>query len=247
MVFGLAGLGEQTLNRIAEMAIASQLDAVDDLKVWVKTDLELLSQGRLASLHIDGQGLVMQRELRLQRMQIKIDDIAVSPWKALRGNIQLLEPTTGEARIVLTEGDINRAFNSSLLQPQMQQLVLQVNGEPVTLTVQHIKCLLCDTGAIAIAAHVKLHEPNQVLPVAFTTVPKIAEGGKAVVLTDITYTEDKELSPELTAALVAQASDILDLRNFEVEGIALELQQLQIDHQRLILNAIAHVTHFPTV
>ena len=246
MVFGLEGLGEQTLNRIAEMAIASQLDEVDDLRVWVKTDLELLAQGRLASLHIDGQGLVMQRDLRLQRMQIQIDDIAVSPWKALRGNIQLLEPTTGEARIVLTEGDINRAFNSSVLQPQMQHLELQVDGEPVTLTVQHVTCQLQNTGAIAIHDQVQLHEQNQLVPVAFTAIPKITDGGKAIALTEITYAEGKELSPELTAALVAQAGDILDLRNFEVDGIALQLQQLQIDAQRLILNAIAHVTQFPT-
>lgn len=246
MVFGFGGLGEQTLNRIAEMAIASQLDEVDDLKVWVKTDLELLAQGRLASLNIDGQGLVMQRDLRLQRMQIQIDDIAVSPWKALRGNIQLMEPTTGEARIVLTEVDLSRAFNSSVLKPQMQRLSLQVDGQPVTLTVQQVQCQLRDTGAIAITAQVKLHEQNQVLPVAFTANPTITDGGKAVTLTDITYTEGQELSPELTAALVAQASDILDLRNFEVEGIALQLQQLRIEHQRLILEAIAHVTHFPT-
>jgi hypothetical protein len=246
VVFGLAGLGEQTLNRIAEMAIASQLDEVDELKVWVKTDLELLSQGRLASLHIDGQGLVMQRDLRLQRMQIQIDDIAVSPWKALRGNIQLLEPTTGEARIVLLEGDINRAFNSSLLRPQMQRLSFQVEGESVTLTVQQVTCQLRDE-AIAINAQVQLHAQNQVVPVAFTTVPTLTDGGKAIALTDVTYREGKELSPELTAALIAEASDILDLRNFEVDGIALQLQQLHIEPHRLILEAIAHVTQFPTV
>ncbi|MBF2079456.1 MAG: DUF2993 domain-containing protein [Synechococcales cyanobacterium T60_A2020_003] len=245
MKFGLAGLGEETLNRIAELAIASQLDEVDQLKVWVKTDLELLSQGRLASLHIDGHGLVMRRDLRLQRMRIKINDIVVSPWKALRGNIQLLEPTTGEAQIVLTEADINRAFNSSLLQPQMQNLLLPVEGKTVHLTVQQVACRFQSAGAIAIAAKVGLPGHHQWFPVAFTTTPRIINNGKAIALTDITYHDGKELSPTLTAALVEQASNILDLRNFEVEGIALQLQHLHIEHQALRLNAIAHVTHFP--
>lgn len=54
--------------------------------------------------------------------------------------------------------------------------------------------------------------------------------------------QGKELSPELTQALLDKASEIMDLRNFEMEGIELRLKGFDIQQGRLTLQAEARVS-----
>ncbi len=56
-----AGLGEQALNKAAEVGLSSQLDAVDNLDVDVKTDPLKLIQGQVDAVTISGEGMVMQK------------------------------------------------------------------------------------------------------------------------------------------------------------------------------------------
>lgn len=247
MLFSLAtqDIGQQTLNRIAEFALASQLDESENLSVDVKTDPSLLAQGKLASLTIAGDGLVMQKDLRMQKLVIKLENIAVSPIKALTGNIELTETSTGKADILLTDADLNRAFNSETLRGQMQNLHMQVEDQPVTLDVLAVECHLLGEGTIAIDARIKIRETEEVKRTSFTTTPRVSEGGRGVSLENVTYDEGKELSPQLTTALLEKARNILNLDNFEVEGIALEINQLSLREGELSLSAIAQITKFP--
>jgi len=247
MLFSLAtqDLGQQTLNRIAEFALSSQLDESDQLSVDVKTDPSLLAQGKLASLTIDGEGLVMQKDLRMQKMVIQLENIAVSPIKALTGNIELTETSTGKADIVLTEADINRAFNSQTLQEQMQNLQMQIDNNPVTLDILAVECHLLPQGAIGINAKIKIRETEEIQQTYFTTIPRVSDGGRGVSLHDVSYAEGKELSPKLTEALLEKARNILNLSNFEMDGISLEINQLLVKKGELDLSAIAQITKFP--
>ena len=68
---------------------------------------------------------------------------------------------------------------------------------------------------------------------------------RTVLLKNVHYTEEKELSPTLTKALVDKATEILHLSNYEVEGISLLLNQLQIKEGQLTLQATAEMTRFP--
>lgn len=247
MLFSLAtqDLGQQTLNRIAEFALSSQLDESDQLSVDVKTDPSLLAQGKLASLTIDGEGLVMQKDLRMQKMVIQLENIAVSPIKALTGNIELTETSTGKADIVLTEADINRAFNSQTLQEQMQNLQMQIDNDPVTLDVLAVESHLLPQGAIGINAKIKIRETEEIQQTYFTTIPRVSDGGRGVSLNNVSYAEGKELSPNLTEALLEKARNILNLSNFEMDGISLEINQLLVKKGELDLSAIAQITKFP--
>ncbi len=247
-VFGtFNGLGEETLNRIATMALASQLDKVDHLDVQVKTDLELLSQGKLDSLWINGKGLIMQQDLRMQELQIKIRGIAVNPMKALMGNIQLTEPTQGMAEVRLTVTDLNRAFNSPILKCKMQGLSVEWQGQPVTLDTQDVACEFLESGRIAIATLIQIRETGDTQSVAFSAIPTVTAEGRKVLLDDIQYQEGQALSGQLTEILVEQALHILDLRNFEMDGIALQVSKIKVAPDELILRAIANVTRFPSV
>lgn len=246
MIPGMEGLGEQALNKIAEFALSTQLNEAEQLEVRVKTDPSKLAQGELESLTIDGKGLVMQKGLRVQEMEIKISGIAVSPLKALMGNIELTKPTQGTARIVLTQTDINRAFNSETLGNQMRNLNIHVSGKLVTIETRQANCRLQADGKVAIDAEILVQQTGEMQQVSFSTTPRVSPGGQGVFLEDVQYTQGEELSSELTSALVEKASKILNLSNFEMEGISLRIHQLNVEQGKLTLQAIATVTRFPS-
>ena len=245
-MLGVENLGEQALNKIAKLALSSQLEDADSLQVQVKTDPEKLARGELESLLIEGEGLVVETDLRLQVLEIAMKAIAVSPLKALRGKIELTQPSQGSARIVLTESDLNCALNSPDLRAKINVLDTYLSTGDIKLTVPQKKCQLREDGTVAVEAIVQLQPSGETKEVAFTTTPN-ASGSTGVVLEDIQYEPGKELSEDLTQAFLDKAEKMLDLRNFEKQGLALRINHLNIEAGKITLLAAADITEFPTL
>ena len=246
-MFGTEKLGGQALNKIAQLALSSQLEDADRLEVKVDTAPEKLANGELDSLLIDGEGLIIETDLRLQVLEIAMRAIAVKPLKALTGNIELTQPTEGSARLVLTQTDLNRALNSPELRAKINVLDTYLTTEKVKLTVPQKKCELREDGTVAVEAVVKLLPSGETKEVAFTTTPQIAPSGRSVVLEDIQYEPGKEVSEDLTQAFLDKAGKMLDLRNFEKRGLALRLSRLNVEAGQITLLAAADITQFPTL
>lgn len=246
-MLGTKNLGEQALNKVAELALSSQLEDAERLKVKVKTAPEKLANGKLESLLIEGEGLVIETDLRLQKLQIGMKAIAVKPLKALTGNIELTQPTKGTAYLVLTETDLNHAFNSPELRAKIDVLDTYLSTEGGKLTVPQKRCQLREDGTVAIEAVVKLQPSGETKEVAFTATPEIAPGGRSVILENIQYESGKEISEDLTQAFLDKAEKMLDLRNFEKQGLALRINYLTVETGQIILSAIADMTQFPTL
>jgi hypothetical protein len=127
----------------------------------------------------------------------------------------------------------------------MQNLQMQVDNQPVTLDVLGVECHLLEEGSVSIDAKIKIQETGELKQTYFTTIPRVSDGGRGVSLDEVSYAEGKELSPELTAALLDKARNILNLNNFEMEGISLGINQLAVRKAELKLCAIAQITKFP--
>lgn len=246
-MLGTEKLGEQALNKVAKLALSSQLEDFDSLEVKVKTAPEKLANGELDSLSIEGKGLIIETDLRLQVLEIEMDAIAVEPLKALMGKIELTHPTEGTAHLVLTETDLNRALNSPDLRAKIDVLDTYLSTEKSKLTVPQKTCQLREDGTVAIEAIVELQPSGETKEVAFTATPKIASGGRSVVLENIQYEPGKEVSEELTQGFLDKAGKMLDLRNFEKQGLALRIQHLAIEAGEIVLSAAADITQFPTL
>ena len=238
-------LGEQAIDKVAEIAIASKLDESETLSVTVDTDPGQLAQGSVEAVAVEGKGLVMQQDLRVEDLQIHIKDIAVNPLTAMFGKIELNGPAFGTARAVLTESDLNRAFNSEYISRKLNNLKVTVDGKLLTIDVQTMECQLLQTGKIAINAEVLVRETASTEKIYFTAKPQLEAGGWAISLQDVEYPENKEFSPEFTAALADKAGEVLNLRNFELEGMSLRVQQLNVEAGLLTLQAEAKVEQFP--
>lgn len=240
------GLGEQALDKAAEMGLSSQLDEVENLEVHIKTDPFHLVQGGVDSVTIDGEGLVMQKDLRVEELEMEMSTVAINPLSAAFGKIELTKPTDGSAHVVLIEPDINRAFNSEYVRKQLQSQQIKVNGQPMTIEPQHVDFRLPGDGKVALNAKVLLRETGETKQVAFTAVPRVSANGQTVSLEDVQYDEGEEVSPELTKALVDQTSELLNLSNFDLEGMSLRVKSLQVEAGKLTLEASAHVEQIPS-
>lgn len=239
-------LGEQAIDKVVEIAISSQLDESESLSVNVETQPMQLAQGEVDSVTINGEGLVLKQDLRVAQLEVKVNDISVNPLSAMFGKIELNGPAMGEARAVLTESDINRAFNSAYISQKLRELKVKRDGKTLTIDIQSVQCQLLSSAKIALEAEVLVRETDAREKIYFTAKPQIDAGGWAVSLQDVEYPENQEFSPDLTVALAAKASEVLDLRNFELEGMSLQIQELNVEAGLLTLKALAKVANFPT-
>lgn len=239
------GLGEQALDKAVEIGISSQLDEVENLDVNIKTDPLKLVQGQVEDVKIAGDGLVMQKDLRVTQLDMHMTEVAINPLSVAFGKIELTKSTDASVRAVLTESDINRAFNSDYVRNQLQSLQVNVNGQPTTISTQQVDFRLPGDRQVALNAVVLLPD-NQTQQVAFSAVPVVSSDGQTVALENVEYGEGEELSPELTKALVDQTSAILNLSSFDLEGMSLRIKNLQVEAGKLTIQAEAHVEKIPT-
>jgi LmeA-like phospholipid-binding len=241
---GESNLGDQAIGKAVEMGLTTQLDEVEALKVKVETNPIALVQGELDSVAIEGTGLVMKQDLRTEKLVVQSDGIAVNPLKAAFGQIELVRPTTASALMVLTEADIERAFNSDYIKGKLQGLTIDLAGQPTKVNTEQIEFRLPGEGKVAIAAHITLVETGEQQRVAFSAVPQMAPSGQQVMLQNI-EADDALAAPQLTDALARSASDLLDLRNFDLDGLSLCLNQVDVRPGEIELKADARIEKFP--
>ncbi len=240
------GLGEQALNKVAEMGITSQLDEVENLDVDIQTDPLKLMQGQVDAVTVEGEGLVMQCDLRVAELDMHMSGVSINPLSAAFGKLELTKPTDASTHVVLLEADINRAFNSEFVRDKLQNQQIHVNGQLMTIDPQQIDFRLPGEGKVALNATMLLPKTGETKEVAFTAVPQVSANGQTVTLENVQYGEGEELSPELTKALVDQTSELLNLSNFDLEGMTLKINTLKAEAGKLTLEAEAHVEQIPT-
>lgn len=239
------GLGDQALSKAAEIGLQSQLDDADELNVSIETNPMSLMGGEVDSVTVSGKNLVMQQELQAETLTVKTGSIKVNPWQAALGKIELERSTEAIAKIKLSEADINKAFNSQFVHTQIPTIVVDIDGQSAEVVAQEIKFSLPGNNRIALTANIKNVETNNVQQMSFTAVPKIVANGNRLKLEEIDYGDEAEISPDLTMAILKQVSDLLDMRNFAVPSLDLQLTELEVLAGHLVLVSEATVNAFP--
>jgi LmeA-like phospholipid-binding len=239
-------LGDRALNKVVEIGIASQLDVIEEIDVDLRTNPGNLMQGKVDSVEIFGKGLVVKQDLRMDSIQINTDRVSIDPLRALLGNIELTQPTDAEARIVLTETDINRAFSSDYIRDKLHGLIMEMDGQPVTIDIQQATLDLPGENKFVIAATFLMRESNEVKKFSATAIPQIHEGGNRISL-EILAAEGQGLTLKLVMVIFEQLTALLDLRNFNIPGISLQLHQLEAQLGKLVIHAKSQIEQLPTI
>ena len=230
---------EQTVNKVVEMAIASQLQKADGLEVRIKTDLNKLRHGQLDSLAIAIYGVLLQPNLEAEILQLQIGRITVKLFSAIRGKIKLVHPSEGTFHLVINEASFTTALNTESFRETLRSRGYADKQDA------RIGCLLSDN---TITFSTEPIGNNTEVPQHFVLVatPEIAPEGQAVLLQQVRYVEGQEPSPEFTSALLARMHELLSLQDFERKGMLLQIQQLDVSAGKLTLQAAAHIEQFPS-
>jgi LmeA-like phospholipid-binding len=234
-------LGDKALSKVVEMGIATQLDEAEVIEVDVRTNPGKLMQGKLDSVTISGKGLVMRQDLRMDKIEVSIGKVGINPFSAVFGNIELVHSTDAEALIVLNETDLNRAFRSDYIQAKLRGLKMIMNGQEVIVTVKQVIVNLPGDNRFVINIDFLLAEQTEIKKLSATAVPKIQEDGYRISL-EILAIEGQGLSLDLVSVIVEQLTALLDMRNFIIPGLSLQLYKLEAPQGKLVIHSHAQVT-----
>lgn len=239
-------LGNQALSKVVEIGIATQLDHSEQIDVDIRTNPVNFIQGKLDSVEISGKGLVVKQDLRVETITISTDEVSINPLSAVFGNIELTHPTDAEARIVLTEADINHAFGCDYVQTKLRGLKMDMDGHPVTIDVQQATLDLPGENKFVIAATFLMREQNEVKSFSATAIPEIHEDGNRISL-EISAAEGQGLTLKLIMVIFDRLSALLDLRNFNIPGVTLQLDRLEAQQGRLVIHAKTQIAQLPSI
>lgn len=238
-------LGEQALGKVAEIALKSQLDDAEQIAVDIRTDPLKLVQGKVDSVAISGEGMVMKQELRAEAVEINTGAVAIDPFKAIAGQIELTAPTNAEAQILLTEADLNRALDSDYLRNKLKNIEMQVRGEPVVIDIQQAHIGLPGDEQVALDVDLLLHGANEVQGFSALAKPLIKENGHRIDL-EVISAEGRGISLEFITALFERVEEVLDLRSFDLGGMTLQLKNLVAQKGKLVLQAVTTIEQLPS-
>lgn len=241
-------LEEQALSQAVEMGLSSQMHNVETIAVDVRTNLLKLILGKADSISLAGSGLTMQKDIRVQEMQMHADKVAINPLSAVLGQIELNQPVDTTVRVVLTEEDINRALNSDYIKAKLIPLELCVDGQIVTIELQLPLLLhLPGDGKIEFSGAIVLHETGKTRQVGFTAGFLSRTHEYPVRLEEFRCTPGVGgISLQLTLAIMHKLTEIVNLPYFDLEGMAVRIQELSVQKASLTLIAEAHVYQLPS-
>jgi LmeA-like phospholipid-binding len=244
MGLGEPDLGEQALSKAAEVGITQQLGEVDQVNVDIRTDPLKLIQGKVDSVSVTGEGLVMKNSLRMEKLQVDTGAVAINPASAIFGKIELTQSAEADAHVTLTQEDVNQAFNSDYIRDKMQNLTISPDGEAIAITVQHVDIQFLEGGKVQLKASVLMGETNEAKEIEAIVVPSVKEEGQRIVFEEVSGT-DSGTSSQLTQMILQEIMTLADLRNFELSGMSLLINDLQVQPGQMTLKATTVIEKIP--
>lgn len=237
---------EQVLNKAAEVTLSSQLDSAEKIDIDVETNLSEAIQGNAQGVVISGEGLVMQKDIRVQEMELHTDKIDINPLSVLFGHVELNQPIDANGRIVLTEPDINRALNSNYVLSKAQNFDLDVDGQTVTMAMQQMELKLPGGDKMVFTGKALLHEMGKTRRLGFTATIHPRTRQQPVLLEAFNCHDGQTISLEFAAALMQQLKQLVHLPYIEMEQMRIRVEEMEVQAGSITMQVQAHVNQLPS-
>ncbi|MEJ6481021.1 DUF2993 domain-containing protein [Nostoc punctiforme UO1] len=239
-------LEEKFLSQEAERRVSEKLDEVEKIEIDVQTDLFKIVQGQADGVSVAGQGLVIEKDIRVQEIKLQTESITINPLSALFGQIELNEPVNAIARIILTEVDMNRTLASNFVRSKMQDFDLDVDGRIVSFEAQKIEIFLPGDGKIECRGRVLLKEKGNTRPLAYTAIARPRTHSQPAMLESFNCTEGGGISIEVVTALMQKAKELMNIPYFKWEDMVFHIKDIKVETGSLILMVETQVGQIPS-
>lgn len=239
-------LEEQALSEALKLGLSSQLDAAEKIAVHVETDLLKMARGKVASVVVEGHGLTVKEDVRLELVELQTNQVSISPLSALLGNIKLDQPVDTTARIVLTEADINQALNSDYVKNKIPSLELNVEEKLVTIAIQFpLEMRLSDVGKIHFSGAIKLTEVDGIRSISFAAVACPCTDTQPILLETFCCDPGQGVSIPFMIALLSRLQELISRPYFQLEGVILQIKTMQVEPGSLTVEAQIRTNQIP--
>ncbi|MEA5566769.1 DUF2993 domain-containing protein [Anabaena sp. UHCC 0399] len=236
---------QQLISQAAEQRVSDQLDALEQIDIYVETNLLKIVQGQADGVTVSGQGLVTKEKIRVQEIKLQTDRIDINPLKAIIGQVQLNKPVNLMARVTLKEADINHALTSDFSRNLVQNFELDVKGKIINFDLEQMQIFLPDNEQIELRGKVQLKENNHSRSLGFTAMIRPRTHSHPIMLESFQCTEGEGVSLDFLVSLMQKFQYLTNLPYLQWEDMQLSLKNMQVQKETLILLVAANVNKIP--
>ncbi|MEM6452978.1 MAG: DUF2993 domain-containing protein [Cyanobacteria bacterium P01_D01_bin.105] len=245
--------GENMLNSVARQAIAQLFTASEAVDVSIRcSPSSKILQGIVDSFQMKGRGLIIKKMFEAAEMEFETDAVSLDMAGLMSGKIRLKQATHAIATVTMTESGINKAFKADLVEKHLQNVDSEEvtnlsGGDPISFRDVNIE--LMPDRRVKILAQTDL--PNRTdIPICLHATVDV-ERRRRVVFKDPEFDpegieEDVQwLSEALMPAFVGVLNKMVDLERFDLDGVSLRVNRLEVEGKNLLFNGYAEIEHFP--
>ncbi len=248
-----ADFGENMLNSVARQAIQQLFTDSESVDVSIRcSPSSKILQGVVDSFQMKGRGLVIKKMFEAAEMEFETDAVSIDIGGLMGGKIRLKQATHAIATVTMTESGINKAFTAELVEKHLQNVDTEEvtnlsGGDPISF--RNVKMELQPDKRVRISAQTDL--PNRSdIPINLIAGVDV-ERRRRVVFTQPEFLpegidEDVQwLSEALMPAFVGVLNKMVDLERFDLDGVSLRVNRLEVEGKKLLFNGYAEIEHFP--
>lgn len=229
------------VSRGVSAAIRALFKQAERLEARVRAEpIAKLLQGRIDSFELVGQNLQMYNGLRLSLLELFCNAVAIDFSQIWQGRIKLRQPVQARMRVVLSEADLARSFNTPFVLNKLAQV--DQGGKP--LSFHQVEVHLTPEQRLRLQAEVQLGGEKP-LQVGFSARIEVLER-RRICLADPLFEGDTEEGRALSRALVDHLNALLDLDRLALQGSKLRVDRVCLQPHQMILYGSAALVRFPT-
>ncbi|NJM97871.1 MAG: DUF2993 domain-containing protein [Phormidesmis sp. RL_2_1] len=245
--------GENMLNSVARQAIQQLFTRSESVDIAIRcSPSSKILQGVIDSFQMKGRGLVIRKMFEAAEMEFETDAVSIDVAGLMGGKIRLKQATHAIATVTMTESGINKAFKADLVEKHLQNVDTEEvtnlsGGDPISF--RDVQIILLPEQRVRVSAKTDL--PNRSdIPIQLLAEIDV-ERRRRVVFAKPQFdpeglSEDVEwLSEALMPGFVGVLNKMVDLERFDLDGVSLRVNRLEVKGKRLLFNGYAEIEHFP--
>lgn len=245
--------GENMLNSVASQAIQRLFTRSESVEISIRcSPSSKILQGVVDSFQMKGRGLIIRKMFEAAEMEFETDAVSIDVAGLMGGKIRLKQATHAIATVAMTESGINQAFKADLVEKHLQNVDSEAvtdlsGGDPISF--RQVKILLLPDKRVKVSAETDLPNRENV-PISLSAGIEV-ERRRRVVFANPQFEpegvpEDVQwLSEALIPSFVGVLNKMVDLERFDLDGVSLRVNRLEVEGNRLIFNGYAEIEHFP--